>query len=1101
MIPILDWIFEGIVGWIASIVSQLFDAVSGLFLEALGTDMTAMEEYFPFVTKAYDIMQVTAWAILILIVVWQLFRAFGGPITEAENPWHLLIRGAIFAFLIGYAKPIFTACLSIARAPYTSLMDVSMTGEDFTFAGIEQALTSGLTTIVSVASVIGLILILILEIALGWNYFKLLLETVERYIVVGVLCYTSPLAFSVGGSKATNTVFRSWCRMVGSQLLLLVMNVWFLRGFASSMGQFIANGGALTSGKGSIFLWMFCALAYLKCAQRFDSYLASIGLNVAQTGSSMGMELLMAARVLTGAGGAARSAGSVFSRGGSAATGTGAAASGFAAGFASKFSPNSYVRDAVVDGGTRMGFGGGAGFVARAFGGIAARNGATLNGDSIASVAGRYPNASGMIAGDIADRSLSNYMPHMKGFQMQGTQITGGHISTTATTPDGKKANVDMYSASQFEKPDAPHSVVTASDGSQWYQMASGEGRGAFYDAPVFGGMNAQPSADGVNTDPANPAGGEAVHGTETSGVQTPADGPPVGESIVPGAEGMPQVVSTFPGDQIHDVPGMSDGAHGEGFVPGGNQMPEAGAEEAVPGMVGQPIEGGQLGVMPSGDPGGITEQIPASEAEGQTFGAAFIAAPGAEMVSAELGADPGDIPHPVTTIQGDGIPTDGMEVPQGGAGFMPELVPNQIPGDSITGAGEIPSASGGEHIISAPAEGGMEVPQTGSGFVSELVGQPEAPAAIGGTDMPGITPSEQSVPVPAEGGMDTPEFGAAFVGAGSDGHIIAFPGVSSEVPGDSISGSTEGGGEIPHQVPGFVGGDVGGAGVQPETGVMPGSTDMPVSHDAGHEAPQFAAGVSGAFYGADHSAGSDGDSFHGGDQHNGHPVQGDDSPGYSGGYSQGGYAEAPLVAATFPSAQEGTMLRTVGDGVIEASSPDGGNTLWYNSAYYQEPDAPHSVMEAANGVQWYAMQQQAHAPQFESGENAVQYNQAAFQNFMPGYEGQVAHVDGTHRLDGHFEVRNADGSGTAFFDTARYAAPRGDYQVLEDARGAQWYAIRGEAAVDRKPVYENGHAVYDDGKLRMVNVETVRYKQTPARFAEPQKRADIDRKPPRRKH
>ena len=1103
MIPILDWIFEGIVGWIASIVSQLFDAVSGLFLEALGTDMTAMEEYFPFVTKAYDIMQVTAWAILILIVVWQLFRAFGGPITEAENPWHLLIRGAIFAFLIGYAKPIFTACLSIARAPYTSLMDVSMTGEDFTFAGIEQALTSGLTTIVSVASVIGLILILILEIALGWNYFKLLLETVERYIVVGVLCYTSPLAFSVGGSKATNTVFRSWCRMVGSQLLLLVMNVWFLRGFASSMGQFIANGGALTSGKGSIFLWMFCALAYLKCAQRFDSYLASIGMNVAQTGSSMGMELLMAARVLTGAGGAARSAGSVFSRGGSAATGTGAAASGFAAGFASKFSPNSYVRDAVVDGGTRMGFGGGAGFVARAFGGIAARNGATLNGDSIASVAGRSPNASGMIAGDIADRSLSNYMPHMKGFQMQGTQITGGHISTTATTPDGKKANVDMYSASQFEKPDAPHSVVTASDGSQWYQMASGEGRGAFYDAPVFGGMNAQPGADGVNTDPANPAGGEAVHGTEMSRVQTPADGTPVSESIVPGAEGMPQSVSTFPGDQIHDVPGMSDGVQGEGFVTGGSQMPEAGAEEAVPSMVGQPIEGGQRGVMPSGDPGGIAEQIPASEAEGQAFGAAFIAAPGAEMASAELGADPGDIQHPVTAIQGDGIPADGMEMPQGGAGFMPELVPNQIPGDSITGAGEIPSASGGEHIISAPAEGGMEVPQTGSGFVPELVGQPEAPAAISGTDMPGITPGEQSVPVPAEGGMDAPEFGAAFVGAGSDGNIIAFPGVSSEVPvpGDSISGSTEGGGEIPHQVSGFVGGDVGGAGVQPETGVIPGSTEMPVSHDAGHEAPQFGAGVSGGFYGADHSAGSDGDSFHGGDQHNGHPVQGDDSPGYSGGYSHGGYAEAPLVAATFPSAQEGTMLRTVGDGVIEASSPDGGNTLWYNSAYYQEPDAPHFVMEAANGVQWYAMQQQAHAPQFESGENAVQYNQAAFQNFMPGYEGQVAHVDGTHRMDGHFEVRNADGSGTAFFDTARYAAPRGDYQVLEDARGAQWYAIRGEAAVDRKPVYENGHAVYDDGKLRMVNVETVRYKQTPARFAEPQKRADIDRKPPRRKH
>lgn len=200
MIPILDWIFEGIVNWVASIVSQLFDAVSGLFLNTLGTDMTAMEEYFPFVTKAYSVMQVTAWALLILIVVWQLFRAFGEPITEAENPWHLVVRGAIFALLIGYAKPIFLTCLNIARAPYTSLMEISMASEDFTFAGVEQALTNGLATLVAAASVVGLILIVILEIALGWNYFKLLLETVERYIVVGVLCYTSPLAFSVGAS-------------------------------------------------------------------------------------------------------------------------------------------------------------------------------------------------------------------------------------------------------------------------------------------------------------------------------------------------------------------------------------------------------------------------------------------------------------------------------------------------------------------------------------------------------------------------------------------------------------------------------------------------------------------------------------------------------------------------------------------------------------------------------------------------------------------------------------------------------------------------------------------------------------------------------------
>lgn len=675
------------------------DAVSGLFLDALGTDMVAMEEYFPFVPRAFEVMQYTAWAILFLIVVWQLFRTFGGPITEAENPWQLVARSAMFALLIGYAKPIFMLTLDIARAPYTALMDVSMTAEDFTFAGVEQVLTNGLVSIVSTVTIVGPILILILLIALGWNYFKLLLEAVERYVVVGVLCYTSPLAFCMGGSKATNQVFKSWCRMVGSQLLLLVMNVWFIRGFNSSVGQYIGNGGALSSGQGSVFLWLFCALAFLKTAQKFDSYMAAMGLNVAQTGSSMGMELLMAARVISGMGHSAKSAGSVFGKGGSAATGTGAAASGFAAGFASKFKGNSYVRDAVIDGGTRMGMGGSVGFVGRIFGGMAARNGAALTSESISSVAARPAEAAGTIAGEIADRSLGNYMPQFMGQTLKGTQISGGHISTTATGADGKTSSVEMFNTAQFEKPTDPHSIVTAADGSTWYQMASGEGRNAFYDMPGFTGSSAE---------------------------------------------------------------------------------------------------------------------------------------------------------------------------------------------------------------------------------------------------------SEQ-------------------------------------------------------------------------------------------------------------------------------------------------------VAAAFPGTASDTFLRNVGDGVMEAST-EGGNSLWYSSAYYDEPDAPHTIMQATNGVDWYAMQQHAEAPVFEQGDAADAYNQAAFRDFMPGFEPQITQVDGTHREDGHFEVRHADGSGTAFYDTARFAAPRGDYQVYEDVKGQQWIAIHGEATVERKPVFEHGKPVYDGDNIRTVSVESVRYKSTPSRFKEPEKRTDNGIKAPKRK-
>ena len=521
----LDWIFEGIVTWVSSIASELMDAVSRVFLDALGTDMDAMEGYFPFVTKAFEVMQYMAWAVLFLITVWQLFRVFGGPITEAENPWQLLLRSALFALLVGAARPIFTMALDIARAPYTALMEVSMEAEDFTFAGIEEALKNGLTTIVSTVTVVGPILILILLIALGWNYFKLLLECVERYIVVGVLCYTSPLAFAMGGSKATNQVFKSWCRMVGSQLLLLVLNVWFLRAFDSSVGQFIGNGGALASGGGSVFLWLFCALAFLKTAQKFDSYLAAMGLNVAQTGSSMAMEMVMAARVLSGLGGGSKSAGSVFRSGGSAAssaaTGAGAAASSFSAGFAN-------TRSRVL---LRPGRGGGGRFphglgrqrrlCGPGIWGHRRPNGAVLTGESISSVASRPEAVSGAIAGDIADRSLQNFLPQLSNYSLAGTQITGGHIHTTATgmafqgaaeqegspvpnpavgTANGEEgaavqadqptgpSQIDYYSASQYEAPEGPYSVVTAADGSTWYQVATGEGSAAFYDVPEFSG-------------------------------------------------------------------------------------------------------------------------------------------------------------------------------------------------------------------------------------------------------------------------------------------------------------------------------------------------------------------------------------------------------------------------------------------------------------------------------------------------------------------------------------------------------------------------------------------------------------------------------------
>ena len=85
------------------------------------------------------------------------------------------------------------------------------------------------------------IIALILVLILAWNYIKLLFEAAERYILLGVLVYTAPAAFSMGASQSTGNIFKSWCRMLGGQFFLLLMNAWCLRLFTSMVGTFLAN--------------------------------------------------------------------------------------------------------------------------------------------------------------------------------------------------------------------------------------------------------------------------------------------------------------------------------------------------------------------------------------------------------------------------------------------------------------------------------------------------------------------------------------------------------------------------------------------------------------------------------------------------------------------------------------------------------------------------------------------------------------------------------------------------------------------------------------------------------------------------------------------
>ena len=171
--------------------------------------MAVFLRYFPAAETMYSVFVALGIGIILLNWVWQLFKNFGlGAGIEAEDPLKLSIRSVIFILLAFFSNEIVSMILTIIGV-----------------------CANGAVALIT----------LILVIILAWNYLKLLLEAAERYVLLGVLVYTAPVAFSMGASQTTSNIWKSWCRMLGGQIFLLLMNAWCLRLFTSMVGSFISN--------------------------------------------------------------------------------------------------------------------------------------------------------------------------------------------------------------------------------------------------------------------------------------------------------------------------------------------------------------------------------------------------------------------------------------------------------------------------------------------------------------------------------------------------------------------------------------------------------------------------------------------------------------------------------------------------------------------------------------------------------------------------------------------------------------------------------------------------------------------------------------------
>ena len=270
---------------------------------------------------------ITAFVLLIILFMLKLLTSLFGPITgSSEEPIALTVSTFISAFLIWFSYDIFRIFQKIAD----SLLDVFKESspdsnlfkgkEFFNFFGkdenklvrnqdyekeLKQAnenrgdrdiYYSGKEEDTELST---LIISFVVFFVIMVNLLKLFLEMYERYVVLGVLFYTAPLAFVAISSKSTMDIFRSWVRMVVSQFLLMMMNVFFLSVFTYSFKHQIdlasTHNGYIFNSWTTFITTSLLWVGWLMVGQKVDQHLQSVGLSTAQSGGGMAGALIAGA--------------------------------------------------------------------------------------------------------------------------------------------------------------------------------------------------------------------------------------------------------------------------------------------------------------------------------------------------------------------------------------------------------------------------------------------------------------------------------------------------------------------------------------------------------------------------------------------------------------------------------------------------------------------------------------------------------------------------------------------------------------------------------------------------------------------------------------
>lgn len=288
---------ETIASWIADALSELLELIISLFLNLMSLNLGTIAGQFPYLVTGFRMFQAVGVGLIICVSVFQIFKFFGGQLVEVnDTPARILLRAFIAGFLIFFGGYFVEMIVNIAALPYQAFVDNSDPTNDKLFVLTPltdfslDALFINASQIAFGTSTIIIAYVLLMG-AIGWNIVKLLIEILERYLMVALLAFTAPVFYSTLTSQSTSSIFKNWVNMLIGQCALMGVSAWMLK--------LIISGFSYSPESEGMAFQLLLTFALCRIALRIDTYMQSLGLGTVTTGGHLLDEMLMGAGALS----------------------------------------------------------------------------------------------------------------------------------------------------------------------------------------------------------------------------------------------------------------------------------------------------------------------------------------------------------------------------------------------------------------------------------------------------------------------------------------------------------------------------------------------------------------------------------------------------------------------------------------------------------------------------------------------------------------------------------------------------------------------------------------------------------------------------------